>query len=63
MIKIETKDGKDGYSLEVIIEGKGEKVANQIASALNEIAERSEECEELVAIALAMYLEKRGFKG
>lgn len=62
MLKIETKDHKYGYDLTVHIEGKGGIVAKQLASSLFAIAERNEDGERLVALALDMYLDMIGVR-
>lgn len=58
MIKIDTTESDFGFELDVHIEGMGEQIVKQLACALNEIAKKDE---HLVAAALDLYLDLRGF--
>ena len=59
MIKIETIEEKNGFKLLCIVRGSGDLVATELAAILNEMAK---EHENVVAAALDMYLDMRGFK-
>ena len=59
MIKINTIEDKDGFKLQCSFAGMKGVVVLELAAILNEIAK---EREDVVAAALDMYLDMRGFK-
>ena len=59
MIKIDTIEDKNGFQLLCSVRGSGSVIATELAAILNEMAK---EHEEVVAAALEMYLDMRGFK-
>ena len=59
MIKINTIEDKDGFRLECEVGGMKGIIAQELAAILNELAKGDE---GLVAAALDMYLDMRGFK-
>ena len=58
MLNIITREDKDGFHLDCKIEGTRGEIAQEVFAVLNEIAKADE---ELVAKALDLYLNERGF--
>lgn len=59
MIKIDTIEDKNGFQLLCSVRGSGGVIAQELAAILDEMAK---EHEDVVAAALEMYLDMRGFK-
>ena len=59
MINIKTIEDKDGFQLLCNVRGSGNLIATELAAILNEMAK---EHENIVAAALDMYLDMRGFR-